>query len=120
MKPSEYIIAKTDSYDLRCGKQPMERAHLNRHRAIISWQTGYGDERQAPGEIRLCVGGQEFIYKVDVIDLSFFSTDALLDEILRRDTKDNCGADELLDLLVDREILGYEDEDNDLGLYRKL
>ena len=47
------------------------------------------------------------------------STDTLLDEILRRNEKDICGADVLLDLLVEREILDYADED-DYGLYRKL
>lgn len=47
------------------------------------------------------------------------TTDELLDEILRRKEEFD-GADVLLDLLVERGILGYEDEDNDLGLYRKL
>lgn len=48
------------------------------------------------------------------------TTDELLDEILRRKEGIDDGADVLLDLLVERGILGYEDEDNDLGLYRKL
>ena len=65
MKTSKYIIAETDSYELHCGKHPMESVHLNRHIATISWNAGYGNEDQVPGEIRLCVGGQVFTYKVE-------------------------------------------------------
>lgn len=54
-----------------------------------------------------------------VTGLCGISTDALLDEILRRKEKDISGADVLLDLLVDREILAFADKD-DYGLYRKL
>lgn len=65
MKPSKYIVAETESYELHCGKRPMESVHINRHSATISWKAGYGNEGQVPEEIRLCVGGQVFTYKVE-------------------------------------------------------
>jgi len=65
MKPSKYITAETESYELHCAKTPMDSVHINRHLATISWQSGYGNEGQVPGKIELCVGGQLFTYKVE-------------------------------------------------------
>lgn len=54
-----------------------------------------------------------------VIDLGNVPTEALLDELLDRDYGFLRGCDLVLDLLVERGLLKYEDE-NDPGLYRKL
>lgn len=54
-----------------------------------------------------------------VIDLGNVPTEALLDELLDRDYGFLRGCDLVLDLLVERGLLKYEDED-DPGLYRKL
>lgn len=54
-----------------------------------------------------------------VIDLGNVPTEALLDELLDRDYGFLRGCDLVLDLLVERGLLKYEDED-DPSLYRKL
>lgn len=66
MKPSKYIIAETRKYNMvRETGLSHNEVRLLTHFAEITWNSGDGNDAQVPGEIRLCVGGKTFIYKVE-------------------------------------------------------
>lgn len=68
MKPSKYIIAGTRKYNMFRETGPCHNSigvRLLTHFAEITWESGDGNDAQVPGEIRLCVGGETFVYKVE-------------------------------------------------------